>query len=137
MNATKSKMLSLYLELDKHIEKFVQQIIVRGFLKIGEGSYKSVYSKNKLGYVVKVAENGNDEFAPIPQEIKKYYLKPFFCDEQIVIQKKANTKNEASERTFNKIKKELGLYHCECLDVSEQNCGEINNEPVVFDFAEI
>ena len=133
----KSQALKLYLELGKNLKSFTEEITKRGFRKIDQGSYKLIYSKNKLGYVVKIARNGNDEFAPIPQEIKKYYLKPFFCDEQIVIQKKANTKNEASERTFNKIKKELGLYHCECLDVSEQNCGEINNEPVVFDFAEI
>ena len=133
----KNQVVKLYLELGKNLKSFTEEITKRGFRKIDQGSYKLIYSKNKLGYVVKIARNGNDEFAPIPQEIKKYYLKPFFCDEQIVIQKKANTKNEASERTFNKIKKELGLYHCECLDVSEQNCGEINNEPVVFDFAEI
>ena len=78
MNATKSKMLSLYLELDKHIEKFVQQIIVRGFLKIGEGSYKSVYSKNKLGYVIKIADSLNDEFAELPSDLQKFYIKPYY-----------------------------------------------------------
>jgi hypothetical protein len=133
----KSQTLKLYLELRKNLKSFAGELLKRGFGKIDQGAYKLVYSKNRLSYVVKIANSGNDEFSPIPKEIKKYYLKPFFCDEQIVIQKKANTEKEASERAFNTIKKELGLYRCECLDVSEANCGEINNKPVLFDFAEI
>ena len=49
MKFTKAKALSLYLELDKDIEKFTKQIVVQGFNEIDRGSYKSVYSKNKLG----------------------------------------------------------------------------------------
>ena len=133
----KSQALKLYLELGKNLKSFTEELIKRGFSKIDQGAYKLVYSKNRLSYVVKIANSANDEFAPIPQEIKKYYLKPFFCDEKIVIQKKANTENEASERTFNTIKKELGYWNCERFDISEFNCGEINNKPVLFDFAEI
>tara|TARA_R110002051_G_C8596321_1_gene479690 strand:- start:452 stop:859 length:408 start_codon:yes stop_codon:yes gene_type:complete len=133
----KSQVVKLYLELGKNLESFRGEIIKRGFSKIDEGAYKLVYSKNKLGYVVKIANSGNDEFAPIPQEIKKYYLKPYFCDNQVVVQKRAKTKNGANERTFNIIKKELGYRNCEMLDVSEFNCGEINNKPVLFDFAKV
>ena len=133
----KSQVVKLYLELGKNLESFRGEIIKRGFSKIDEGAYKLVYSKNKLGYVVKIANSGNDEFASIPQEIKKYYLKPFFCDNQVVVQKRAKTENGANERTFNIIKKELGYRNCEMLDVSEFNCGEINNKPVLFDFAKI
>jgi len=135
MNATKSKMLSLYLELDKHIEKFVQQIIVRGFLKIGEGSYKSVYSKNKLGYVIKIADSLNDEFAELPSDLQNFYIKPYYIDNQIVIQERANTK--LSQQSHEKIHSILGDERCTDLDIYKQNCGMLRGEPVVFDFAQI
>lgn len=135
MNATKSKMLSLYLELDKHIEKFVQQIVVRGFLKIGEGSYKSVYSKNKLGYVIKIADSLNDEFAELPSDLKNFYIKPYYIDNQIVIQNRANTK--LSPESYEKIHSILGDERCSDLDVYKQNCGMLRGKPVVFDFAQI
>jgi len=133
MNATKSKMLSLYLELDKHIEKFVQQIIVRGFLKIGEGSYKSVYSKNKLGYVIKIADSLNDEFAELPSDLQNFYIKPYYIDNQIVIQERANTK--LSQQSYKKIHSILGNDRCHDLDIYKQNCGMLKGKPVVFDFA--
>lgn len=135
MNSTKSKMLSLYLELDKHIEKFVQQIIVRGFLKIGEGSYKSVYSKNKLGYVIKIADSLNDEFAELPSDLQKFYIKPYYIDNQIVIQERANTK--LSYQSHEKIHSILGDERCTDLDIYKQNCGMLRDKPVVFDFAQI
>jgi len=135
MNATKSKMLSLYLELDKHIEKFVQQIIVRGFLKIGEGSYKSVYSKNKLGYVIKIADSLNDEFAELPSDLQNFYIKPYYIDNQIVIQERANTK--LSHQSHKKIHSILGDERCIDLDIYHQNCGMLRGKPVVFDFAQI
>jgi len=135
MNATKSKMLSLYLELDKHIEKFVQQIIVRGFLKIGEGSYKSVYSKNKLGYVIKIADSLNDEFAELPSDLQNFYIKPYYIDNQIVIQERANTK--LSQQSHKKIHSILGDERCADLDIYKQNCGILRGKPVVFDFAQI
>ena len=135
MNATKSKMLSLYLELDKHIEKFVQQIIVRGFLKIGEGSYKSVYSKNKLGYVIKIADSLNDEFAELPSDLQNFYIKPYYIDNQIVIQERANTK--LSHQSHEKIHSILGDERCIDLDIYHQNCGILRGKPVVFDFASI
>jgi len=135
MNATKSKMLSLYLELDKHIEKFVQQIIVRGFLKIGEGSYKSVYSKNKLGYVIKIADSLNDEFAELPSDLQNFYIKPYYIDNQIVIQERANTK--LSQQSHEKIHSILGDERCTDLDIYKQNCGMLRGKPVVFDFASI
>jgi len=135
MNATKSKMLSLYLELDKHIEKFVQQIIVRGFLKIGEGSYKSVYSKNKLGYVIKIADSLNDEFAELPSDLQNFYIKPYYIDNQIVIQERANTK--LSQQSHEKIHSILGDERCTDLDIYKQNCGMLRGKPVVFDFAQI
>ena len=135
MNATKSKMLSLYLELDKHIEKFVQQIIVRGFLKIGEGSYKSVYSKNKLGYVIKIADSLNDEFAELPSDLQNFYIKPYYIDNQIVIQERANTK--LSQQSHKKIHSILGDERCTDLDIYKQNCGILRGKPVVFDFASI
>ena len=135
MNATKSKMLSLYLELDKHIEKFVQQIIVRGFSKIGEGSYKSVYSKNKLGYVIKIADSLNDEFAELPSDLQNFYIKPYYIDNQIVIQERANTK--LSHQSHEKIHSILGDERCTDLDIYKQNCGMLRGKPVVFDFAQI
>ena len=135
MNATKSKMLSLYLELDKHIEKFVQQIIVRGFLKIGEGSYKSVYSKNKLGYVIKIADSLNDEFAELPSDLQNFYIKPYYIDNQIVIQERANTK--LSQQSHKKIHSILRDERCADLDIYKQNCGILRGKPVVFDFAQI
>lgn len=135
MNATKSKMLSLYLELDKHIEKFVQQIIVRGFSKIGDGSYKSVYSKNKLGYVIKIADSLNDEFAELPSDLQNFYIKPYYIDNQIVIQERANTK--LSQQSYKKIHSILGDERCTDLDIYKQNCGMLRGKPVVFDFASI
>lgn len=135
MRQTKSKIVDLYLELEKNTEKFIQQIIVRGFKQIGLGSYKSVYSKKKLGYVIKIAKSLNDEFADVPSKIKKYYIKPYYIDERIVIQQKANTKN--SKDNYIKILNELGINACESLDINPQNCGAIDNSPIVFDFAEI
>jgi len=135
MNATKSKMLSLYLELNKHIEKFVQQIIVRGFSKIGDGSYKSVYSKNKLGYVIKIADSLNDEFAELPSDLQNFYIKPYYIDNQIVIQERANTK--LSQQSHEKIHSILGDERCTDLDIYKQNCGMLRGKPVVFDFASI
>ena len=135
MRQTKSKILDLYLELEKNTEKFIQQIIVRGFEQIGIGSYKSVYSKKKLGYVIKVANSLNDEFASVPSEIKNYYIKPYYIDERIVIQKKANTKN--SKDNYKKILNKLGINICERLDINPQNCGAIDNSPIIFDFCEV
>ena len=135
MRQTKSKIVDLYLELEKNTEKFIQQIIVRGFEQIGIGSYKSVYSKKKLGYVIKVANSLNDEFANVPSEIKNYYIKPYYIDERIVIQKKANTKN--SKDNHKKILNKLGINICERLDINPQNCGAIDNSPIIFDFCEV
>jgi uncharacterized protein YcgL (UPF0745 family) len=135
MRQTKSKILDLYLELEKNTEKFIQQIIVRGFERIGIGSYKSVYSKKKLGYVIKVANSLNDEFANVPSEIKNYYIKPYYIDEKIVIQKKANTKS--SKDNYKKILNKLGINICERLDINPQNCGAIDNSPIIFDFCEV
>jgi uncharacterized protein YcgL (UPF0745 family) len=135
MRQTKSKIVDLYLELEKNTEKFIQQIIVRGFEQIGIGSYKSVYSKKKLGYVIKVANSLNDEFANVPSEIKNYYIKPYYIDERIVIQKKANTKN--SKDNYKKILNKLGINICERLDINPQNCGAIDNSPIIFDFCEV
>jgi uncharacterized protein YcgL (UPF0745 family) len=135
MRQTKSKILDLYLELEKNTEKFIQQIIVRGFEQIGIGSYKSVYSKKKLGYVIKVANSLNDEFASVPSEIKNYYIKPYYIDEKIVIQKKANTKS--SKDNYKKILNKLGINICERLDINPQNCGAIDNSPIIFDFCEV
>jgi len=133
MRTTKSKMLNLYLELDKCIEKFVQQIIVRGFSKIGDGSYKSVYSKNKLGYVIKIADSLNDEFAELPSDLKNFYIQPYYIDNQIVIQDRANTKQNA--QAHKKIHSILGDDRCYDLDIYKQNCGMLKGKPVVFDFA--
>ena len=135
MRQTKSKIFNLYLELEKNTEKFIQQIIVRGFEQIGIGSYKSVYSKKKLGYVIKIANSLNDEFASVPSEIKNYYIKPYYIDEKIVIQKKANTKS--SKDNYKKILNKLGINICERLDINPQNCGAIDNSPIIFDFCEV
>ena len=135
MRQTKSKIIDLYLELEKNTEKFIQQIIVRGFEQIGFGSYKSVYSKKKLGYVIKIANSLNDEFANVPSEIKNYYIKPYYIDERIVIQQKANTEN--SELNYKQILEELGINICERLDINPQNCGAIDDSPIVFDFCEV
>lgn len=135
MKFTKAKALSLYLELDKDIEKFTKQIVVQGFNEIGQGCYKSVYSKNKLGYVIKIARFLNDEFARLPSKLKKFYVKPYYIDERIVIQHKANTKDQ--EVNYNKILDKLGYDACRCLDIIPQNCGSIKGKSVVFDFAEI
>ena len=107
MRQTKSKIFNLYLELEKNTEKFIQQIIASGFKEIGLGTYKSVYSKKKLGYVIKIANSLNDEFASVPSEIKNYYIKPYYIDERIVIQQKANTEN--SELNYKQILEELGM----------------------------
>lgn len=135
MKFTKAKALSLYLELDKDIEKFTKQIVVQGFNEIGQGCYKSVYSKNKLGYVIKIARFLNDEFAKLPSKLKKFYIKPYYIDERIVIQHKANTKDQ--ELNYNKILDKLGYDTCRCLDIIPQNCGSVKGKSVVFDFAEI
>jgi hypothetical protein len=135
MRQTKSKILNLYLELEKNTEKFIQQIVVRGFKQIGLGSYKSVYSKKKLGYVIKIANSLNDEFAELPSKLKKFYIKPYYIDERIVIQQKANTKN--SKLNYKEILEELGIDTCEALDLNPTNCGSLNGESVVFDFAQV
>jgi len=135
MRQTKSKILNLYLGLDKNIEKFVQQIIALGFLKIGDGSYKLVYSKNKLSYVVKVANSLNDEFARLPSKLKNFYIKPYYIDENIVIQQRANTKQ--ASKAYKAIRNQLGSELCQDYDIYKQNCGMLDGKPVVFDFAEI
>ena len=135
MKFTKAKALSLYLELDKNTEKFTKQIITQGFNEIDQGSYKSIYSKNKLGYVIKIARSLNDEFAKLPSKLKNFYIKPYYIDERIVIQKKANTEN--SELNYKQILEELGINICERLDINPQNCGAIDDSPIVFDFCEV
>jgi hypothetical protein len=136
MRLTKSKILDLYLGLDKHIEKFVQQIIAWGFNKIGDGSYKLVYSKNKLNYVIKVANSLNDELVDrLPSELKNFYIKPYYIDENIVIQKRADT--NLSQQSYEKIHAIIGDERCSDLDIYKQNCGMLDGKPVVFDFAQI
>jgi hypothetical protein len=135
MKQTKSKIFNLYLELEKDTEKFVQQILVRGFKLIDIGSYKSIYSKNKLGYVIKIANSLNDEFSDLPSKLTNFYIKPYYIDERIVIQKKADTTN--CEKAFKQIANKIGNKNCERYDVHPLNCGHLNNKPVLFDFAEI
>ena len=60
MSLKRSEVLSLYFELEKNTEKFIQAIQEKGFRLIAVGSYKSVYSKNKSSYVIKVATSLND-----------------------------------------------------------------------------
>jgi len=135
VRSSKEKILSLYFQLSKNTQKLLQLIIERGFEKIGEGSYKSVYSKKELSYVIKLANSLNDEFAEVPSKLKKFYVQPYYCDNQITIQQKANTKKQ--ELNYNKILNELGYKTCQHLDVIPQNCGSIKDKPVVFDFAQI
>ena len=133
----KSQALKLYLELEKNLESFASEIKKRGFIKFGEGSYKVTYSKNKLNYVIKLCSSVNDEFSHVPQLIKNFYIPPYFCDEQIVIQQKANTNKVIAQRAYFKIKQKIGIPACESLDINCRNCGEINKKPVVFDFCEL
>ena len=135
MKSTKLEIKNLYLGLQKNTEKFIEQIIVRGFELIDIGSYKLVYSKKKLGYVIKIADSLNDEFAKVPSKIKKFYIKPYYIDERIVIQQKADTKN--SEEARQDIADLIGQDSCCDYDIWEGNCGYLNNKPVIFDFAEI
>ena len=135
MKFTKAKALSLYLELNKDTEEFRKQIIVQGFNEIDQGSYKSIYSKNKLSYVIKIARSLNDEFAKLPSKLKNFYIKPYYIDERIVIQQKADTKN--SKEAQHDIADLIGQDSCCDYDIWEGNCGYLNGEPVVFDFAEI
>lgn len=135
MKSTKLEIKNLYLGLQKNTEKFIEQIIVRGFELIDIGSYKSVYSKKKLGYVIKIANSLNDEFAKVPSKIKKFYIKPYYIDERIVIQQKANTEN--SKLNYKEILDQLGIDDCEALDLNPTNCGSLNGESVVFDFAQV
>tara|TARA_B100000035_G_scaffold290036_1_gene276853 strand:+ start:1207 stop:1614 length:408 start_codon:yes stop_codon:yes gene_type:complete len=135
MKFTKAKALSLYLELNKNTEKFREQIIVQGFNEIDQGSYKLIYSKNKLSYVIKIARSLNDEFAKLPSKLKNFYIKPYYIDERIVIQQKADTKN--SEEARQDIADLIGQDSCCDYDIWEGNCGYLNGKPVVFDFAEI
>ena len=135
MKSTKLEIKNLYLGLQKNTEKFIEQIIVRGFELIDIGSYKLVYSKKKLGYVIKIADSLNDEFAKVPSKIKKFYIKPYYIDERIVIQQKANTEN--SKLNYKEILDQLGIDDCEALDLNPTNCGSLNGDSVVFDFAQI
>lgn len=135
MKFTKSKALSLYLELKNDIEEYIKQIIVQGFNEIDRGSYKSIYSKNKLSYVIKIAHSLNDEFAKLPSKLKNFYIKPYYIDENIVIQQKADTTN--SEEARQDIADLIGQDSCCDYDIWEGNCGYLNNKPVIFDFAEI
>ena len=135
MKFTKEKALSLYLELDKNIEKFTKQIVVKGFSEIDQGSYKLIYSKNKLSYVIKIARSLNDEFAKLPSKLKNFYIKPYYIDERIVIQQKADTTN--SKQAQQDISDLIGQDSCCDYDIWEGNCGYLNQQPVVFDFAEI
>ena len=128
MSLKRSEALSLYFELEKNTEKFIQAIQEKGFRLIAVGSYKSVYSKNKSSYVIKVATSLNDENSDVPNNIKDFYVKPFFIDERIVIQKKAKT---------NTSQLNLGDKVCQHLDITPQNCGSIKGRPVIFDFAEM
>ena len=122
MKFTKAKALSLYLGLNKDTEEFRKQIIVQGFNEIDQGSYKSIYSKNKLSYVIKIARSLNDEFAKLPSKLKNFYIKPY-------------TKN--SEEARQDIADLIGQDSCCDYDIWEGNCGYLNGKPVVFDFAEI
>ena len=133
----KSQALKLYRELGFNLNSFTNEIKKKGFQKIGEGAYKLIYSKNKLGYVIKIAHSVNDEFSKASDKIKKFYIQPYFCDKHIVIQDKANTKFGASKRAYEIFKKKFGKTYCESWDVYEDNCGEVNNEPVLFDYCEI
>lgn len=135
MKFTKAKALSLYLELNKNTEKFRKQIIVQGFNEIDQGSYKLIYSKNKLSYVIKIARSLNDEFAKLPSKLKNFYLKPYYIDQNIVIQQKADTTNSKEAR--QDIADLIGQDSCCDYDIWEGNCGYLNNKPVIFDFAEI
>ena len=71
----------------------------------------------------------------MPLLLLGHYIEPYYCDYQILIQQRANTKNQ--EVDYNKILDQLGYKVCQNLDIIPQNCGSIKDKPVLFDFAEI
>ena len=114
-------------------ERFAKKLIEQKFEWIAEGSYKKVFSKKSIDFVVKIYNSGIiDDKKDKRFKLDKYCVDSIYFDGAILIQPKVkrNKKNKAYEF----FEKKWGKHYCELHDVHQENIGWLNNKPAIFDF---
>ena len=121
------------IQLSLAKECFIEKLKKLKFNCIGEGTYKLVFSKRSVDFVVKVYSNGSvDDKLLNEEDFSPYIIESLYSDGAIKIQAKASRarKNKAYKFFENMFGKE----YCEIYDIHAENVGWINGKPVIFDF---
>lgn len=117
------------------LDSFVEHLLGRfGMEHLGDGYYKTVYSKDSCDFVVKVHWQGlRDDSGWSKSRFAKYYLKPWFRNQWISIQPKAVFSTELGKEAYKFFAEKYGHKYLSMWDVHEENVGYRNGEPVIFD----
>lgn len=105
---------------------------------VGDGYYKTVYSKDSIDFVVKIHWEGLcDDTGWSRLRFAKDYLKPLFRNRWVSIQPKVATNVSSQERAYDFFVEKYGDRYLDQYDVHEENVGCRNGKPVIFDFENI
>jgi len=121
------------IQLSRAKEYFVEKLEKHTYKCIGAGTYKLVFSKKSVDFVVKIYHNGSiDDKLMQEEDFSPYIVESAYSDGVIKIQAKASrAKRNKAYKFFENI---FGKEYCEIFDIHSENVGWINNKPVIFDF---
>ena len=99
----------------------------------GEGTFKLVFTKKSVDFVVKIYHNGSiDDKIDSRYKFSKYFIEPIYSDGAISIQPKAKRINK--NKAYKFFEDMFGKDYCELYDIHSENVGWLKGKPVIFDF---
>ena len=113
---------------------FIEKLEENYFKCIGHGTYKLVFSKNSVDYVVKLYNSFIDDEIDSNYKFKSYWLQHLYSDKYISIQPKASRLKKGRMKAINYFHKKFGKPYCEVYDIHFENVGTFKGKPVIFDF---
>lgn len=130
-----------HLKPSQRKKEMVKWLKSKGFVtnELLEGTYKTVYVHDQLNFVVKISKKGTGNSLPKNPKIKNLILQPIYFDKFLFIQEKVDVSDSASESAFLSLQwqiKDLKLTKFfNDRDFSSNNCGMLNDKPVIFDIS--
>ncbi len=117
---------------------FCDSLISAGFRSVGRGSFKTAYAKSDLPLVVKVFYDFEDKELDTPsakpRSIRSHIIKNVYRDVMMMIQPLVDTSSEAKSIARRSLIDIYGAHICNRYDVSSDNVGLVDGEPVIFDY---
>jgi len=121
------------IQLSLAKEYFIEKLEKIKYKCIGDGTYKLVFSKKSVDFVVKIYHNGAIDDKLIQREdFSPYIVESTYSDGAIKIQAKAS--RASRNKAYKFFENTFGKEYCEIFDIHSENVGWINNKPVIFDF---